>query len=152
MVESIAIYGIVMMFIIEYRRIILLSFLLSILTVTVIVTIATSYVEARNFSQVEEALSNGNFFLSASEIAVEKVSCLFALDQCVIQPTFGNENRFFQPNVQAGQSYNLTLQYIDETKANFTISPQVNNARIEINGTQLLTVTLDFYHDLQNQY
>lgn len=98
--------------------------------------------EARNISNVQEALSNGNFFNSASQVAVEKISCLFSLDICVIQPTFGNENRSFEP-VGNPSNYNLTLNYIDELKANFTIFPQVNNVRIEINGTQLVTVTLD---------
>ena len=61
---------------------------------------------------------------------------------CVIQPTFGNENRSFEP-IPNPNNYNLTLNYIDELKANFTIFPQVNNARIIINGSQLLTVTLE---------
>ncbi len=100
------------------------------------------YVEARNISQVQEALDNGNFFKFASNVAVEKLTCIFSLDVCVIQPTFANENRSFEP-IPNPSNYNLTLVYIDELKANFTTFPQVNNVRIEINGTELLTVTLD---------
>ncbi|MCZ6582786.1 MAG: hypothetical protein O6761_06420 [Thaumarchaeota archaeon] len=91
---------------------------------------------------MQEALSNGNFFKFASQVAVEKISCLFALDVCIIQPIIINENRSIEP-VGNPSNYNLTLTYIDELKANFTIFPQVNNVRIEINGTQLVTVTLD---------
>jgi len=91
---------------------------------------------------VEEALDNGNFFKFASQVAVEKLTCIFSLDVCVIQPTFANENRSFEP-IPNPSNYNLTLVYIDELKANFTTFPQVNNVRIEINGTELLTVTLD---------